>query len=128
MRVEPVSENEVTMQYEVYLNKDSTDELFQVIDPFFKQVENEDKYLRTNAQRNLHAGGYESGPLHPHNEKRVLHFKPLLKRLLTEHHDKEKELGREITPARRDPESNDIAEEELFCQDVCRGLKEAVGC
>ncbi|KIV79401.1 hypothetical protein PV11_06963 [Exophiala sideris] len=119
MRVVPVSEVEVSMQYEVYRHKNSSEEDFQELDQFFKQVEGEDKFLCTNAQQNLNAGGYVSGPLHPHNEKGVLHFKSLLKRQLLEHWQKEKELGRDITPAKRSPDDDDISEEELFCRDVC---------
>lgn len=119
MRVVPVSETQVSMQYEVYRNINSSDQDFEEMDRFFKQVEGEDKYLCTNAQKNLNAGGYVSGPLHPHNEKGVLHFKSLVKKILAEHREKEKSLGQEITPAKRAPNSTDIDEEELFCKDVC---------
>lgn len=107
------------MQYEVYRNIHSSDQDFEELDQFFKQVESEDKYLCTNAQKNINAGGYVSGPLHPLNEKGVMHFKSLVKGLLVEHRDKEKSLGREITPAKRSPTSSDVEEEELFCRDVC---------
>lgn len=104
------------MQYEVYRNIHSSDQYFEEADRFFKQVEGEDKYLCSNAQKNLNAGGYVSGPLHPHNEKGVLHFKSLIKNILVEHREKEKSLGRQITPAKRVPNSNEIEEEELFCR------------
>ncbi|EXJ63125.1 hypothetical protein A1O7_03570 [Cladophialophora yegresii CBS 114405] len=119
MRVVPVSESRVSMQYEVYRHADCTDQDFEDLDKFFKQVEAEDKYLCTNAQKNLNAGGYVTGPLHPHREKGVLHFKSLIKRLLVEHGNQEKILGREITPVNRSPDNTDIVEEELFCKDVC---------
>ena len=126
MRVVPVSETEVSMQYEVYRHSSSSDSDFQELDQFFKQIEREDWFLCTNAQKNLNAGGYVNGPLHPHNEKGVLHFKSLVKRVLVEHWEKEKELGREITPAKRSPENHDVSEEELFCQDVCGSEKKAM--
>jgi len=107
------------MQYEVYRHDDSTDSDFKEMDDFFKQVESEDKFLCNNAQQNLNSGGYVSGPLHPHNEKGVLHFKSLVKELLYEHREKEKNVGHEIKPARRDPGIADISSEELFCREVC---------
>lgn len=114
------------MQYEVYRHKNSSEEQFQDMDLFFKQVEREDKFLCTHAQKNLDAGCYVSGPLHPHNEKGVLHFKSLVKQRLLEHWEKEKELGREITPAKRTSDNDAISEEELFCRDVCASSKEVV--
>ena len=119
MRVVPVSEHQVSMQYEVYRNSNSSDDDFKEMDAFFKQVEKEDKYLCTNAQKNINAGAYVSGPLHPHNEKGVLHFKSLVKSLLTEHRENERLSGHEITPGKRSPDDADIAEEELFCKEVC---------
>ncbi|KIW90078.1 uncharacterized protein Z519_09509 [Cladophialophora bantiana CBS 173.52] len=128
MRVVPVSATRVSMQYEVYRNVSSTDKDFEEMDKFFKQVENEDKYLCTHAQKNINAGGYVTGPLHPHREKGVLHFKSLVKRLLVEHGEKEKASGGEINPAKRSPDDADIAEEELFCKDVCSRAGGGVGC
>ena len=107
------------MQYEVYRNIHASDQDFEEMDQFFKQVEKEDKFLCTNAQKNLNAGCYVTGPLHPHNEKGVLHFKSWVKSLLVEHVKKETGLGREITPAKRLPDDSEIAEEETFCRSLC---------
>lgn len=126
MRVVPVSENEVSMQYEVYRSKAVNDEDFKKTDEFFKQIESEDKFLCTNAQKNLNAGGYVTGPLHPHNEKGVLHFKSLVKEMVTKHWQKEKELGREIAAFRRNPHNPSVDEEELFCKSVCAGSEKDV--
>lgn len=57
------------MQYEVYRHKDASDEDFKGMDQFAKRVEAEDKALCDAAQKNLNAGFYTSGPLHPFNEK-----------------------------------------------------------
>lgn len=46
---------------------------------FLKQVEVEDKFLCTNARKNINAGGKVTGPLHLDREKGVLHFKSLIK-------------------------------------------------
>ena len=119
MRVVPINEHEVSMEYEVFRNHKTTDEVFGEIDAFFKQIEAEDRFLCTNAQKNLNSGGYVSGPLHPHHEKGVLYFKSLIKKALVEHRDREKALGREIRPALRLSDEAATVEEEAFCQDLC---------
>ncbi len=118
MRVVPVTETQVEMEYEVYRHNDCDDETFRLNDEFFKQVENEDKFICNNVQKDLGAGGYVTGPLHPHYEKGVVHTKDYVKDLLLEHRDREKRLDREITPPRRDPDNSDIHEEELLCKDL----------
>lgn len=126
MRVVPVSQTQVSMQYEVYRNKSSSDETFQSLDKFFKQIEGEDKFLCTNAQKNLNAGGYVSGPLHEQREKGVLHFKSLVKGLLVEHREKEKAQGHQITPAKRGAVNSEVEEEEQFCKDLCASSHEGL--
>ncbi|KAJ4356857.1 uncharacterized protein N0V89_004894 [Didymosphaeria variabile] len=119
MRVVPTTSVSVSMQYEVYRHKNATDEAFNDIDNFFKQIEGEDKFLCTNAQKNLIAGGYVSGPLHPHNEKGVLHFQSLVKDILTDHRALERKSGVDIAPARRMPANNKTQEEDVFCASLC---------
>lgn len=119
MRIVPINEHQSSMEYEVFRNHKTTDDVFGEIDAFFKQIEAEDRFLCTNAQKNLNAGGYVSGPLHPFNEKGVLYFKSLIKDVLVEHREKERAVGKEISPALRLPEDTDTREEETFCQDLC---------
>lgn len=57
------------MEYEVYRNNDATDEAFTSISDFFKVVLKEDKDLCNGAQKNLQAGIFLNGELHPHAEK-----------------------------------------------------------
>ena len=57
------------MQYEVFRHKDASNEVFEELDGFFKQVEGEDKNLCNGAQRNLNAGVYVNGNLQPSDEK-----------------------------------------------------------
>lgn len=68
MRVNPTSPTTTTLEYEVYRHKDASDQQFGDMDAFFRQVENEDKQLCEGAQRNLNAGVYVNGELHPANE------------------------------------------------------------
>ena len=69
MRVVPTSATTTSMQYEVYRSRKASQEEFEEMDKFFKQVENEDKNLCTAAQVNLNSGSYVVGELHPFNEK-----------------------------------------------------------
>jgi hypothetical protein len=69
MRVNPTSATTTILQYEVYRHKDAPTEVFDELDAFFKQVEGEDKQLCEGAQRNLNAGVYVNGVLHPSTEK-----------------------------------------------------------
>ncbi|KAH7007301.1 Rieske [2Fe-2S] iron-sulfur domain-containing protein [Ilyonectria destructans] len=106
MRVVPTSPTTTSMQYEVYRHKDATNEEFEVVDEFFKQVESEDKGLCNAAQKNLNAGTYVSGNLHSSNEKGVLYFQKRVKETVMEHRAQEQKVGGEIWPTRRTP-SND---------------------
>lgn len=57
------------MQYEVYRQNEATKSEFTSISDFFKQVMREDKALCTEAQKNLNAGVFLNGELHPRVEK-----------------------------------------------------------
>jgi hypothetical protein len=102
------------MEYEVYRHKESSDEDFEYIDSFFKRVLDEDKHLCNAAQKNLNAGVFINGQLHPNLESAPLFFQNTVRTLLTRHRDEEREENREIWPAQR---SADLAttEDIAFC-------------
>ncbi|KAL2828350.1 Rieske [2Fe-2S] iron-sulfur domain-containing protein [Aspergillus pseudoustus] len=99
MRVNPTSATTTILQYEVYRHKDAPTEVFDELDVFFKQVEGEDKQLCEGAQRNLNAGVYVNGVLHPSTEKGVLYFQTLVRSALLKHHEAEEAGGRDIWPS-----------------------------
>lgn len=99
MRCVPTSVSTVSMEYEVYRHKDATDEDFEHVDSFFKRVLNEDKILCNNTQRNLKAGVFVNGQLHPHLEKGPLYFQNMVRKTVKEHREKETVENREIWPA-----------------------------
>lgn len=113
MRVVPIDAHRTEMQYDVYRHVDATDEAFDETHKFFVQVENEDKFLCTNAQKNMEAGIYQSGPLHDRQERGVLYFQGLVKEALTSHRALEEEAGREIFPAL--PDGGLTSKEDIFC-------------
>lgn len=69
MRCIPISASQTKMEYEVYRHNDASDEKFTYIDEMFKQVLKEDKDLCNAAQKNLNAGIFNNGELHPRVEK-----------------------------------------------------------
>lgn len=56
------------IQNEVYRHNSATDEQFDAIMAFYKQVLDEDKELCNGSQRNLNAGVFTNGELHPDKE------------------------------------------------------------
>lgn len=87
------------MEYEVYRHKDATDPGFEKIDSMFKRILGEDKVLCNNAQRNLEAGVYVNGELHPRKEKGPLYFQSKVREFLQSHRKREEALKKEIWPA-----------------------------
>lgn len=128
MRAVPTSATTTSMEYEIYRHTDASDEAFTSINKLYRQVLNEDKDLCNNAQKNLNAGIFTNGKLHPFNEKGPLYFQKLVKSLVMGHGAMEKELGDEIWPARPRVEGSDGLEEEikfcarLSCQEVPENL------
>lgn len=61
------------MEYEVYRHNAATDAEFVEISDFFKNIMREDKELCNGAQRNLSAGIFLNGELHPRVEKVRFH-------------------------------------------------------
>lgn len=103
------------MEYEVYRHIDATDEEFKYIDEFFKQVLDEDKHLCNAAQKNLNAGVFVNGQLHPDLESAPIFFQSVVKKLLVDHREEETRRGKDIWPARRYIPSSSTDEEDAFC-------------
>ncbi|KAJ5651851.1 hypothetical protein N7507_009277 [Penicillium longicatenatum] len=98
-RFTPSSPTKCVMRYEVYRHKDATDEAFSLISDMYKRIMSEDKYLCILSQKNLNAGVFVNGELHPEMEAGPLHFQKTVREVVTEHHKKEREAGHEIWPA-----------------------------
>ena len=98
-RFTPISPTKSVMRYEVYRHKDATDEAFTLISDMYKRIMSEDKYLCINTQKNLNAGVFVNGQLHPEMERGPLHFQKTVRDVVTEHFQKEEDAGREIWPA-----------------------------
>lgn len=90
------------MRYEVYRHKDATDEAFNLISDMYKRIMSEDKYLCIHSQKNLNAGVFVNGQLHPEMEKGPLHFQKTVRDVVMEHYEKEEAVGHQIWPAKHD--------------------------
>ena len=65
----PVSATSSKIENEVYRHRDATDEEFDNINAFYRQVLDEDKELCVGTQESLSAGVFTNGELHPSKEK-----------------------------------------------------------
>lgn len=119
MLICPTSATTSVMRYEVFRNKNSTDEEVKAEVDFFKQVENEDKWLGNNAQRGLNSDTYVAGPLHPYMERAVEYFESVHRPMLKKHVEEERALGRQIWPARRSMKNDSLEKDEEFCRSIC---------
>lgn len=107
-RFTPSSPTKCVMRYEVYRHKDASDEDFNLISDMYKRIMSEDKYLCIQAQKNLNAGVFVNGQLHPEMERGPLHFQKTVREVVTEHHKKEEAVGHEIWPAQQTPRKNAV--------------------
>jgi hypothetical protein len=111
-----------TMHYEIYRNTKSSDEDFQIISSTYARVMAEDKVLCINAQKNLDAGVYVSGQLHPKFEKAPLFIQNTVREVIREHYKKEKEAGVQIWPAKQVLPETDEAGTSREDSEICRDL------
>ncbi|KAJ5415196.1 Aromatic-ring-hydroxylating dioxygenase alpha subunit [Penicillium sp. CMV-2018d] len=122
MRCVPTSVRTCSMEYEVYRHKEASDEDFDYIDSFFKRVLNEDKYLCNAVQKNLNAGVFVNGQLHPGLESAPLFFQNTVRSLLRKHREEGKR-EKELWPARQNSTGSATAEDIVFCAELaCNGL------
>lgn len=105
------------MHYEIYRNKNASEESFKIISEMYARVMREDKVLCERAQRNINSGVFVAGEMHPRCEKGPLYMQQAAREAIYEHFAKEKAAGEEIWPARQQLPSGDNADVEL-----CKGL------
>ncbi|KAF4334944.1 cytochrome P450 monooxygenase oxidoreductase [Fusarium beomiforme] len=123
MRCVPTSPSHCSMEYEVYRHKNATDEDFNTIDAMFKRILAEDKWLCNNAQKNLNAGVFVNGEMHPKMEQGSLYFQYRVRGILNDHYKLEKATGKEINPAQHVPSdaSRGTENDMVFCSGLACG-------
>ena len=108
------------MQYQIFRNKHSSEEDFQLVHQLYKRVVGEDKILCELAQKNLNAGIFVNGQMHPRLEKGPLYFQKVAREAIKEHVEREKAAKREIWPARQQlPSTAGVSLEDV---ELCSGL------
>ncbi|GLB11926.1 hypothetical protein AtubIFM57258_009200 [Aspergillus tubingensis] len=119
-RFVPISPTRSVMKYEVYRNKNSSDEDFELINTMYKRIMSEDKYLCDLTQKNLNAGVFVNGELHPKMEKGPLYFQKVVRDVVTEHFQREEKEGQEYWPARQrvPKEAATSAQDMQFCANL----------
>lgn len=109
-----------TMSYEIYRNKTSSAEDFKLISESYARVMSEDKILIAGQQKNLNAGVFEAGEMHPRWEKGPLYFQTQVRAAVMEHIESERQEGEEIWPARHQPSIPDeVSQADI---DLCKVL------
>jgi hypothetical protein len=108
------------MHYQIYRNKNSSQEDFQRISQLYAKVVSEDKILCELSQRNLNAGIFVNGQMHPRLEKGPLYFQQRAREAIREHVEREKAAKREIWPAQQQlPADAAVSKED---EELCSGL------
>ena len=98
----PVSSS---MQYQVFRNKNSSEEDFQLVNQIYKRIMSEDKYLCEYAQKNINAGVFVN-----------------CRDTVTAHHEREKVAKKEIWPAKQqlpNQANSAVSKKDI---DFCAGL------
>lgn len=107
------------MHYQIYRNKNSSEEDFQRIHQLYAKVVSEDKILCELAQKNLNAGVFVNGQMHPRLEKGPLYFQQRAREAIKEHVMREKAAKREIWPAQQTlPADATVSQEDM---ELCPG-------
>jgi hypothetical protein len=113
------------MSYEIYRNRHSSDAEFHLIADMYERVMREDKVLCDAAQKNLDRGVFVNGQLHPKYEKAPLFFQDTVRKVVTEHWEREKREGREVWPAKQRMRENiEVSESD---EAICAGIECASG-
>ncbi|RMZ88477.1 hypothetical protein DV736_g4295, partial [Chaetothyriales sp. CBS 134916] len=119
-RFVPRGPKSTLVRYEVFRNKNSSDEDFQLINEIYKRIMSEDKVLCDAAQRNINSGVFVNGEMHPKMEKGPLYFQKLVRESVTQHYKREQAAKAEIWPARQTlPTTASTTQKDL---EFCSGL------
>ncbi|KIW63957.1 hypothetical protein PV04_08918 [Phialophora macrospora] len=109
-----------SMQYQIFRNKNSSEEDFQLINQMYRRIVGEDKVLCELAQKNLNARIFVNGELHPRLEKGPLYFQKLAREVVRAHYERERAAQKEIWPARQNlPDTATTSKED---EELCSSL------
>lgn len=126
-RLVPTGPATSAVRYEVFRNKDSSDEDFEIVSQAYKLIASEDEALFTETQKNVGTRVSEDGELQPRNEESPRYFQTIIRDLIEEHQQIEEQSKGEVWPAQqRLPKEASISKEDM---DFCSKLTpEGSGC
>ncbi|KGO74491.1 Aromatic-ring-hydroxylating dioxygenase, alpha subunit [Penicillium italicum] len=115
-RLLPTGPTTCLVRYEVYRNKNSSDDEFEMINQISKRMMSENKDLCVEKQKNLNTGVSVNGHPYPTEEGSV-DFQTVVRGLITEHRKREENAGEQLWPARqRLPQEEAVSKEDMdFC-------------
>ncbi|KAF7596965.1 hypothetical protein BBP40_011331 [Aspergillus hancockii] len=119
----PVTATTSKTENEVYRHREATDEEFENICAFYRQVLDEGKDLCVGAQGNYSGGVFIHGELHPSEEKGPIHFHDSVRQMVMDHWKREEQQGgRQVWPAvpkvTGEMKTDKLEEEERFCSQL----------
>lgn len=115
----PQSARKTKMHYQIFRNKNSTQELFDLVNVLYKQVMNEDKGLACGVHKNMERGLFVNGQMHPRVESAAIHMQARAREAVKEHAAEEKVAGHQLWPAAQAPNSDLLSKED---EEFCAGL------
>lgn len=107
------------MHYQIFRNKNSPDDLFNLINTLYKQVMSEDKALAASSHKNIARGMFVNGEMHPKLESASLYHQDKTRQCVKAHLAKEKAAGHQIWPAQQAPNEDVVSKED---EAICAGL------
>ncbi|KAJ5337579.1 hypothetical protein N7452_004307 [Penicillium brevicompactum] len=116
-RLVPTGPTTSAVRYEVYRNKDSSDEDFEIVNQAYKLIASEDEALYTETQKGLGTRVSGDGELQPRNADSPRYFQTIIRDLIEEHQAIEEQSQGEVWPAQqRLPKEASISKEDMdFC-------------
>lgn len=86
------------MRYEVYRHKDASQEEFETISEMYKRVMSEDKALCEAAQKNICAGVFVNGEMHPVKEQGPLFFQSKCRDIVKDYYKRQQAEAQQVAP------------------------------
>ncbi|KAJ5791945.1 uncharacterized protein N7518_008956 [Penicillium psychrosexuale] len=115
-RLVPTGPTTCSVRYEVYRNKNFSDEEFEIISQVYKRImsENQDRCVET--QKNINMGKIQPA------EEGPVNFQTVVRDLITQHHKREEDAAEQFWPARqRLPKGEAVSKEDIdFCSKLSK--------
>ncbi|CAG8418772.1 unnamed protein product [Penicillium salamii] len=124
-RFVPTGSTTTAVRYEIYRHKDTSDEDFEHTHEAYKLMVSEDEAVYSETQKNIGNRVSTEGELQPRNENSPIYFQSIVRDLVEQHEEIEKQSQGEVWPARqRLPQEAAVSKDDM---DFCSKLTEEGG-